>query len=133
MHRILMRAVCLDYPAESYDAARAFWTTAFGGTSRPAKYYPEYTVLEHPASLTNVYVQQLGDGAPRMHFDIESDDQPAEVARLVAAGAVIVEEHPDPANSVGDWTVLRDPAGVHFCVTKADVDDDFEAKAVTVG
>ena len=133
MHRILMRAVCLDFPAESYDAARAFWTTAFGGSSRPAKYFPEYTVLENHASLTNVYLQQLGSGAPRMHFDIESDDQAAEVARLVAAGAEIVEEHPDATNTMGDWTVLRDPAGVQFCVVKADVDDDFEAKAVTVG
>jgi predicted enzyme related to lactoylglutathione lyase len=133
MHRILVRSICLDFPDESHDSARDFWATAFATPTRPAKHFAQYTVFEHPASLSNVFVQHIGEGGPRVHFDIESDDQPAEVGRLVGAGAQIVAEQQDASQTMGDWTILRDPAGVLFCVVKADVDDDFEAKAVSVG
>lgn len=133
MHRILVRSICLDFPDDSHDAARDFWGTALGTSMRPAKHFPEYTVFEHPASLTNVFVQHIDEGGPRVHFDIESDDQSAEVTRLVAAGAQIVAEQQDASQTMGDWTIMRDPAGVLFCVVKADLDDDFEAKAVSVG
>jgi hypothetical protein len=57
-------------------------------------------------------VQELGDGAPRVHIDIHTDDVAAEVARLTALGAGEVERF-------DDWVVMRDPAGLPFCVVKA--------------
>lgn len=133
MHRILLRSVILDFPSDSYDKAIAFWGTALGTSTRQAKFFPEYTVCEHPASVTNVYLQHIGADEARVHFDIESDDQPAEVVRLVAAGAEVVEQHADASGEVGDWTVLRDPAGILFCVVRADIDERFEESSVSVG
>jgi hypothetical protein len=116
MHRILMRTVVFDVAADRHDAARDFWCAALDATARVGRNYPEYHVLEHPATLGPVLVQRLGSGASRIHLDIETDDPVAEVQRLVAAGATVVEEH-------GDWTVLQDPAGLLFCVVPAAAED----------
>ncbi|MBB5956781.1 putative enzyme related to lactoylglutathione lyase [Saccharothrix tamanrassetensis] len=48
----------------------------------------------------------------RLHLDLAADkDQDAEVARLVALGATVIENDPD-----FHWIVLTDPAGNEFCV-----------------
>ena len=73
--------------------------------------HPEY----HGARLTStlvLLVQELGEGAPRVHIDIHTDYVDAEVARLTALGASAVDR-------VDDWAVMRDPAGLPFCVVKA--------------
>ena len=43
-----------------------------------------------------------------MHLDLHTDDQAAEVARLVAMGAAHVRDNHDPED---DYVVLADPAG----------------------
>jgi Glyoxalase-like domain len=45
----------------------------------------------------------------RLHLDLMADDVPAEVARLVALGASVLDVLPA-------WTVLADPEGNEFCV-----------------
>jgi predicted enzyme related to lactoylglutathione lyase len=130
MHRILLRTVCFDFPPEAHDAGLAFWQTALASGATQGTHYPEYHVLDHPAALGPVFVQQIQDGTGRVHLDIESDDVPAEVARLTNAGASVVAEH--RSETVGDWTVLRDPTGLVFCVVAAH-DDSFGERAVTVG
>lgn len=52
------------------------------------------------------------EGPPRVHLDVHTDDVDAEVARLEALGASQVER-------LADWAVLRDPAGLPFCVVHA--------------
>lgn len=56
-------------------------------------------------------VQEIGAGAPRVHVDIRTDVD-AEVATLAALGASQVDRLPD-------WAVMRDPAGLPFCVVNA--------------
>jgi hypothetical protein len=126
MHRILLRTLVIDLPDDVHDAGRAFWRTALRADIRRGTTHPEYHVLEHPAAVTSVMVQHLNGGSPRIHLDIESDDTEAEVARLVAAGAVVLER-------IDDWIVLRDPAGLPFCVVPAHLDEDFDRSARTVG
>jgi catechol 2,3-dioxygenase-like lactoylglutathione lyase family enzyme len=126
VHRILLRTVVFDYPSEIHDAGLRFWQAALDAHARRGRTHPEYHVLEHPAALGSLLVQNLSVGAGRLHLDIEADDTDAEVDRLVSAGAVVVER-------IDDWIVLRDPAGLLFCVVPADVDDDFERLAHTVG
>src|SRR5438445_13886336 len=109
MHRILLRTFILDVPSESHERTRNFWTTALAGTQRPAKLLPEYQMIENGATPNVMSVQDIGTTAPRIHFDIETDDVEAEVSRLVAAGAELVERRQY-------WVVLRDPAGLLFCV-----------------
>ena len=54
-------------------------------------------------------MQRLESGAPRVHLDIHADDVDAEVARLERLGAERVQK-------VQAWWVMRDPAGLLFCV-----------------
>jgi hypothetical protein len=126
VHRILMRTIVLDFPGDVHDTARDFWQVALSAGIRREEKYPEYHVLEHPAALGPVLVQNLDEGTSRIHLDVESDDTEAEVTRLVAAGAEVVER-------IDDWTVLRDPGGLLFCVVPAESDAGFAQFAHTVG
>jgi hypothetical protein len=55
----------------------------------------------------------------QMHLDLYSDDQPAQVERLVALGARVVRGGEDPDD---DYVVLVDPEGNEFCIcAKADL------------
>lgn len=126
MHRILLRTVIFDFPGAVHEAGLRFWQVALAAGPRPGVTHPEYDVLEHPAAVGSVLVQHLSEGASRIHLDIEADDPDAEVDRLVTAGAVVVER-------IDDWVVLRDPAGLLFCVVPADLDDVFDRFAHTVG
>jgi hypothetical protein len=120
-----MRTFVLDFGSDVHDAARDFWEVALAGEMRRGTKYPEYHVLEHPAALGTVMVQDIGDGGSRIHLDIETDDPVAEVARLISAGATLEQEHEE-------WTVLRDPAGLLFCVVPV-ASDDFAALSRPVG
>ncbi len=57
------------------------------------------------------------DTCTPMHFDIQSGDRLAEVARLQALGATFVSEE---TFELGDythrWTEMKDPEGNGFCV-----------------
>ena len=125
MHRILLRTIVIDSPTATHDAERDFWTAALGASVRRGVKHPEYHVLEDAAMPGTVMTQDIGDAPPRVHLDIESDDIEAEVARLEAAGAQVVDRKEG-------WTVLRDPAGLLFCVVPGE-GDDFVANAKTVG
>ena len=48
----------------------------------------------------------------RIHFDLHTEDRPAEVARLTALGATFWYENPR-------FTAMRDPEGNQFCVADA--------------
>lgn len=125
MHRILLRTVVMDVPSDVHDRTRDFWMVALAAYARRGQRFPEYHVLEHPAAIGPVMIQDVGTTAARVHLDIESDDIGAEVARLVAAGAVEVERHEE-------WVVLRDPAGLLFCVVPGE-GEDFVALSTEVG
>ena len=56
-----------------------------------------------------LFVRRLESGVPRVRLDMHADDLGAEVARLERLGA----ERGQKAHA---WWVLRDPAGLLFCV-----------------
>lgn len=118
-----MRTIVFDFPSDVLDAARDFWQAALLADIGRGNKYPEYHVLEHPAALGPVMVQHLQEGTSHIHVDIETDDLEAEVSRLVEAGAEIVQPHEE-------WTVLRDPGGLLFCVVPVG-SEDFEQLART--
>jgi hypothetical protein len=51
------------------------------------------------------------DHESRVHIDIETDDIPAEVARLEQLGASVVDR-------LERWVVMRAPSGQRFCVVR---------------
>jgi hypothetical protein len=63
--------------------------------------------------------QQVADPTPgknRLHFDLTAADLDAEVDRLLAAGAGLVERRGDENFR---WVTMTDPAGNEFCVAAA--------------
>jgi predicted enzyme related to lactoylglutathione lyase len=51
---------------------------------------------------------------PRIHLDLYTEDQTAEVKRLIALGATEVHWAKRPADA--DYVILADPEGNRFCV-----------------
>ncbi|WP_165968680.1 VOC family protein [Arthrobacter crusticola] len=109
MHRILLREVVIDAPDEVFVKTRAFWGSALLAEPRQVEEHPEFTGLVGPAAMSWVGLQNVGAAAARLHLDIETDDVDAEVQRLVTLGAEIVGQG-------RTWVVLKDPAGLLFCV-----------------
>jgi len=133
MHRVLLSTFMIDVPSADLDPELAFWAGALGATANQTKML-QYHILEDAAPPNRVVVQDSGDGEARIHFDLHTDDLEAEVARLERLGATVVDrqwvDHP------GSWIIMRDPAGMEFCVVWAmnpirpqSVRDDFEARA----
>lgn len=109
-HHSRICKVVLDVPVDAHAAEVAFWQAATGQEMAPIDGAPEYsgTALRSPRMW--LFVQRLADGgASRAHLDIHTDDLEAEVARLERHGATRVRR-------VYSWWVLRDPAGLVFCV-----------------
>ena len=116
MHRILLREVVIDAPSDKFAAAREFWAAALCTEARQMSSHPEFTALVDPAAVPVVGLQEIVDDQARFHVDLETDDVPAEVDRLVRLGAEEVSEGES-------WVVLRDPAGLLLCVVPAESAD----------
>ncbi|WP_433607803.1 VOC family protein [Dactylosporangium sp. CA-139114] len=108
-HFSRLYAICVDVPAHDHDATVAFWSGAAGAEMPVVGRYPEFNGARLPNHDMLLLAQRLGDGEARMHLDFHTDDLDAEVARLEALGATRVER-------AGNWQVMRDPAGLPFCV-----------------
>lgn len=108
-HFSRLYAIVIDVPRPDRDATVAFWSGALGAELAVVEKYPEFNGARLPGHDMLLLAQGLGDGGPRVHLDIHTDDLDAEVARLEALGAARVER-------TGGWQVMRDPAGVVFCV-----------------
>ena len=141
-HRILVRSLLIDVPSVDYERTLAFWATALLSRPRQGTTNPEYHLLDEPAARDRVLVQDVGTDQARFHIDVETDDVEAEVARLRAAGAEEVERHtfktPWPhgrrfhKEPIDHFVVMRDPAGLVFCVVPAESEDFLErAKPVS--
>lgn len=121
MHRSRIGLVLIDHPDEQYDAALAFWGGVQGVDPQPDG---EYASIGRIGSV-HVEVQRTGTDTPaRVHLDIESDDVRAEVARVAALGATVLEERED-------YTILLDPGGLVFCVVPVQTGERFEQDALT--
>jgi catechol 2,3-dioxygenase-like lactoylglutathione lyase family enzyme len=123
MHRYRLFGLFIDTPTADADASVEFWSTALGAT--PIFGDDEaYTTLDDAHPGLRVEVQAVDD-TPRYHLDIETDDVPAETARLEEAGAVVV------ARERG-YNVLRAPSGHLLCVVPVQSPREFfEANART--
>jgi hypothetical protein len=122
-HRSRLDTIVIDVAPSEHDAEVAFWAGATGRPMTRSEKYPEYHWGEIPGHDVGIIVQRLEDGASRVHLDIHTTDVDAEVARLEQLGAVRVRQ-------VHDWWVMRDPAGLPFCVIPADAEltDDNSAR-----
>ena len=87
----------------------------------------EFQVSEDVTSHfgTSLYFMKVPEpkrGKNRLHLDLVTDGPTeAEVERLVALGARLVEVRRDPAafDNPDSWTVMEDPEGNEFCVSSS--------------
>jgi len=117
VHHSRLCAVLIDCKTEDVDQAARFWGEALG---RPVDLqHPgsrgNYRMLATPPGELIVEIQKVGHES-RVHIDIETDDIPAEVARLGKLGAKVVEELPR-------WVVMQAPTGQRFCVVRVQRPD----------
>ena len=106
MHHSRLSTFVIDCRTESADEAARFWSAALGRPIEGAD--GEYRQLAGSADEPILLVQKV-DHPGRVHLDIETDDQEAEVKRLEALGARRVAR-------VKTWWVLEAPTGQRFCV-----------------
>jgi predicted enzyme related to lactoylglutathione lyase len=112
MHRSRLCAILIDCKTTDVDEAARFWAEALG---RPvdlkhAGSRGRYRMLETPPDEPIVQIQQV-EHESRAHIDIETDDIPAEVARLENLGATVV-------GRLERWVVMQAPTGQRFCVVR---------------
>jgi predicted enzyme related to lactoylglutathione lyase len=108
-HYSRLSKIVIDVPSTEHDREVAFWSAAVGQELKQGEYFPEYHGVELHGQEFGLLIQRLGDGPGRVHLDIHTDDLDAEVARLEALGAERVQR-------VHRWWIMRDPAGLVFCV-----------------
>ena len=121
MHRSKLTAALVDVPADVYDREVEFWSAAVGRTPTSSADDPDYADLGEPVPGYQFMVQRIG-GEARVHLDIETDDVVAEVERLEALGATRVA-------AIKSWWVMRDPAGLPFCVVRVQTGEAFDRLA----
>src|SRR6266704_1119593 len=92
MHHSRLCAVLIDCKTEDVDEAARFWGEALGRPVDPDHRGSRgnYRMLATLPDELIVQIQRV-DHESRVHIDIETDDIPAEVLRLEALGARVVE------------------------------------------
>jgi len=105
-HRSRICAVLVDTGARSHQTVARFWSEALG---RKLEYAPQERYANLPGPHLDFIVQRVEPGREGVHFDIETDDVDAEVARLEKLGAKRVQQ-------VKKWWVMEDPGGHRFCI-----------------
>lgn len=114
-HHSRLSAVVNDVPPADHGRELAFWQATTGRPLTRFDNHPEYHGGALPGRQTWLLVQRLDEGRARVHMDIHTDDLAAEVARLEGIGAQRVRQ-------VHSWWVMRDPAGLPFCVVPDPAD-----------
>jgi len=123
VHMLRLGTIVLG--VDDVDRAVRFWSAALG--YRPHTFPDsdnDFTILVPPSGEgTRLAVQRSAspvDEHPRHHIDLivdTADEQRAEVERLVALGAQLVDWDTYPDDP--DFVVLADPDGNRFCIVDA--------------
>ena len=112
MHHSRLCAILIDCNTPDLEAAAKFWAQALGRSVDSV--HPgsrgNYLMLDTPPDEPIVQIQRV-DHESRVHIDIETDDIPAEVARLAQLGARVVAR-------LERWVVMQAPTGQRFCIVR---------------
>jgi GNAT superfamily N-acetyltransferase len=114
-HRSRVDQVCLDLPVAVHAPETAFWSALLGAEVTASSGHPQFSRLDVDGFPMRILLQRLDepDGPAGAHLDLAVSDRSAETARHVALGAAVERQEPW-------WTVLRDPAGLAYCLTDRD-------------
>jgi hypothetical protein len=117
--RLVIVLDCVDA-----DALAEFWSAALDYRRGPFG-HPYVRLVDPRERWPDLLLQQVPEpksGKNRMHLDLQVLDVGAEVKRLVAAGARVL----DPAHDDDGFltVILADPQGNEFCVLRPPDGDD---------
>ena len=106
---------CADARAQA-----TFWAAVTGWTAQERDATPghvEYSVEPPAQGGPRLYFTTVPEPKTiknRIHLDLlpQADDQQAELARLTALGARVLDDQPTGAS----WIVMADPEGNEFCL-----------------
>lgn len=115
--------ICIDVPPAGYETEYAFWSALTDQALNPIhEDFPEFAgiPLRHQGLPWNILVQRLGDDDGRTtaeaHLDVSAGPSfPEVVERHVGLGAELDRRF-------DGWAILRDPAGLAYCVTERNPD-----------
>ena len=124
--RTLVDQVSIDVAPDRFDAECAFWAALTGWPLR-AGYEPEYAGLVTPDDQPfRFLLQRRGEDAAgqpaECHLDLACDDVDAAVEQHLELGGELVERF-------RWWTVMADPGGTRYCLTRRDPDTGRPAEA----
>lgn len=113
-----LRVGSIVFRVEDLPRLEAFWTAALDYAPREGSRSPDFIVL-HPRNGVgpNISLDQHHSNyglPPRVHLDLYTEDQTAEVQRLKALGAAEVHWNKRPPTA--DYIIMQDPEGNRFCV-----------------
>jgi catechol 2,3-dioxygenase-like lactoylglutathione lyase family enzyme len=105
------------------ERAKAFWTAALGYVVRDTE--DDFVILTDPKRRwANISLQlwpEPKQSRNRVHLDLYSNNQMAEVQRLESLGAVKLKwDYPPDA----DYVVMADPDGNEFCIIDSAYSQD---------
>jgi catechol 2,3-dioxygenase-like lactoylglutathione lyase family enzyme len=102
---------------DDLERQRAFWTAALDYVAREIGSDDFVLLKPRDGSGPNVSLDRVRADVqipPKIHLDLYSEDQAADVERLKALGAT--EIHWDKRPPDADYVILADPEGNRFCV-----------------
>ena len=122
MHKSRLGALIVDCQQGDLFEHADFWAGALGAEpeSRGGQIHTRFIRLSGSPGEAQVLLQRV-DHSSRIHIDIESDDIEAEVERLEALGAEVIER-------MERWVVMEAPSKHRFCIINP-IRPDFEENA----
>ena len=120
MHKSRLGAVIVDCETDDLEREAQFWCAALGGEVASPHPGGRYLDLQSDPADPGVILQRV-EHPSRIHIDIETDDIEAEVKRLEALGAIVIDK-------MERWTVMEAPSKHRFCIIGVRR-DGFDEKA----
>lgn len=113
-HRSVLDQVCVDVAPDGFNAEVTFWAELsqwprHQGSREEFAYLPRAEGVA--LRLLFQRVQDTSKLRASAHLDFASDDVASEVQRHEALGASV-------ERVMTDWTTMRDPAGLAYCITR---------------
>lgn len=115
MHRSVLSNIVID--VDDLEKGAQFWSQALGLAieDRSEEGYISLEEGPYPISIGIQRVPEPKSAKSRVHLDIRSDDQEAEIQRLEKLGARRVKQ-------IETWWWMEDPFGNEFCILRGKPD-----------
>lgn len=113
----MLRVGSIVIRVDDLERQAQFWSAALDYERRPGDSDDFVLLRPRGGAGPNVSLDRHRSSAPlppRIHLDLYTQEQAAEVARLIALGATQIHWDKRPADA--DYVILADPEGNRFCV-----------------